>query len=116
MGRDRAGARLDYRRAAGHGAYDRRPAADRVEPLFWRALRHAGRRFGILSPVAERAEVHDVRAGDGSYFRLAYIYGQLDGGGKTAGMVAATAHYIQRPEFCKSWIVGRHRRHRNIPG
>ncbi len=94
MGGDCAGARLDYRRAVGHGAHDGGSSTDRAEPLFRGVVRHSCGRFGIFFAIAECAEIHDVRAGNGSNFRLAYIYGKFDGRRKIAGMVAATADYI----------------------
>ncbi len=92
--RRRAGAGQRHRHPARHGANDRRPAADRAQPRFRRAVRNPGRHGRVLSGNADQLEVRDVGALDGSDSRRAHVYRQSDGGGKVAGNPAAAAHHL----------------------
>ena len=80
--RHRARARNRHRNPARHGAHDRGPAADRIQPRFRRILRHAGRNRGILSAHPKRSALHDGCAVHGGHPRIADFYRQSDGAGK----------------------------------
>ena len=83
------------------------PQRTALSHAFGALLRHAGRHGGILFARARCAQVHDVRAVDGSDSRLAHVYRQLDGRRKAAGNSAAAPHHLQGSEHRQPWHAPR---------